>query len=335
MHIPDGFLSAPVSVACAALAAAGVGAAAARARTGAGGATGQGARTIALMGVTAAFVFAAQMLNFPVGGGTSGHLIGGVLAAVLLGPSAAVIVMTAVLVLQCLVFGDGGLLALGANVLNMAVIDPLVGFAVYRVIAGRAAPHAPREARRLAGAAFASWAATVVAAATCAGELALSQVGAPAVVLPAMVGVHALIGLGEALITALVLATVMRLRPELLLGGAGAPLPASRVGPIVVLGLTASLSLGLFVSPFACRWPDGLERVVERLGIEPSRAVFTAPAPLRGYAVPGFAGALQTTSLAALAGTLLVFGLCVAVGFWLAPRRATRDEPAVTRASRP
>jgi cobalt/nickel transport system permease protein len=315
MHIPDGLLSAPVSIACAALAVPAVGAAAVRARARAS------ARAAALLGVTAAFVFAAQMINFPVAGGTSGHLVGGVLAAVLLGPSAAVVVMTAVLALQCLVFGDGGLLALGANVLNMAVVNPLVGYAVYRVMAGRRARARSSHARRITSAAFAGWAATVVSAATCAGELVLSRVAAPSVVFCAMAGVHAVIGVGEALITAVVLATVMRLRPDL------ADRAPSSLGPrrpvaIAILGLAASAALGLFVSPFACPWPDGLERVVERLGIEPSRAILTAPAPLRGYAIPGLPAGSSSTTLAALAGTLLVFACCVVVGVWLAPRRS-------------
>ncbi|MGH7269270.1 MAG: energy-coupling factor ABC transporter permease, partial [Polyangiaceae bacterium] len=144
MHIPDGFLSAPVSVACAALSVGWVGAASVRTRA------LLRSRAVATMGVTAAFVFAAQMLNFPVAGGTSGHLIGGVLAAVLLGPSAAVIVLSSVLVMQCLVFGDGGLLALGANILNMGIIQPLVGFAIYRIIVFRGAPGGGRrDARRV------------------------------------------------------------------------------------------------------------------------------------------------------------------------------------------
>src|SRR3984957_2569561 len=133
MHIPDGLLSTPVSLACAGLSVVAVGAATARSRF------ASESRHVALMGMAAAFVFAAQLLNFPVAGGTSGHLIGGVLAAVLLGPSAAVVAMTAVLILQCLVFGDGGLMALGANVLNMAVIQPLVGITIYAVVSGRAA----------------------------------------------------------------------------------------------------------------------------------------------------------------------------------------------------
>ena len=270
MHIPDGLLSGPVAAACGLLSAAAVGIACAHARK------GFGSRRAATIGMTAAFVFAAQMLNFPIAGGTSGHLIGGVLAAVLVGPGAAVLVMTSVLVLQCLVFADGGLLAMGANILNMAVLHPLVGFVLYRVIAGGSGV---RGVRGIAGVAFGSWVATVVAAAACAGELSLSDVAAPAIVLSAMTGVHAVIGFGEALIASFVVTAVMRLRPDLLR-------PAASPGSVrpslsdVLLGLPASLALALFVSPFACTWPDGLERVVERLGVEPSRAKLSLPAPL-------------------------------------------------------
>ncbi|MGD0677821.1 MAG: energy-coupling factor ABC transporter permease [Polyangiaceae bacterium] len=320
MHIPDGLLSPPVAIACAALSAGAVAGAAAKI-----GAR-KNARAIARTGVTAAFVFAAQMLSFPVAGGTSGHLIGGVLAAVLLGPSSAVLAMTAVLVLQCLAFGDGGLLSLGANVLNMAVVHPLVGFAAYRVVAGRARNTPLGQSRRIAAVAFGSWLATVVAAATCAGELTLSRIVAPAAALPAMLGVHAVVGLGEALISAFVLATVIRLRPEMLVRSGRADLPRAPFSASLAMGLATSLSLALFVSPFACTWPDGLERVVEHLGIQPSAASFTFASPLRGYAVPWISGAVPSAAAAAAFGTLLVFGLCVGVGLCLAPGR--RPPPA-------
>lgn len=314
MHIPDGFLSAPVAVASATLSVAAVAAGARRSHA------LLGSRAVARMGVTAAFVFAAQLINFPVAGGTSGHLVGGVLAAVLLGPSAAVIVMTAVLTMQCLVFGDGGLLSLGANILNMGVIHPIVGFAVYQVVVGLPSGRRPGDVRRVAAVAFASWVATIVAAATCAGELALSGVAAPGFVLLAMVGVHLAIGLGEALITALVVASILRLDRALLeRPRAAAPLSSSTV---VVLGLAAALGVALFLSPFACPWPDGLERVVARLGVEPARARVSLPVPLRDYTIPGLTGSLWAPSLAAAAGTLLVFGLCCAIAFWLVPRRA-------------
>jgi cobalt/nickel transport system permease protein len=319
MHLPDGFLSTPVAVACATLAVAGVGAAGSRSRA------LLGSRAVPQMGVTAAFIFAAQMINFPVAGGTSGHLVGGTLAAVLLGPSAAVVAMTAVLVMQCFVFGDGGLLALGANVLNMGVLHPIVGFAVYRVLIGRAAPGTPTSrarsarppsaARRIGSLAFASWVATVVASAACAGELALSRVAAPGVVFSAMVAIHIAIGLGEAVIAALVLAAVLRLRPEVL--QRSGPRPSAGSGSIAVLGLATSLGLALFLSPFACKWPDGLERLAQNVGLEPRQAQLTS-APLRDYLIPGVKSSLLATSLAAAAGTLLVFGLSFALGAWLA-----------------
>jgi cobalt/nickel transport system permease protein len=321
MHIPDGLLSAPVSVACATLSALAIGTAAARSRA------RLGSRAVAMLGVTGAFVFAAQMLNFPVVGGTSAHLIGGALAAVLLGPSAAVVVMTAVLVLQCLAFGDGGLLSLGANALNMAVVHPLVGYAAYRVIV-RVSAREPRPGWQIAGAAFGAWVATIAGAAVCAGEIVLSRIGAPAVVLVAMVGVHAAIGVGEAVVTALVLSSVLRVRPELVNSVAHAPVAR---GTATALGLAASLALALFVSPFACAWPDFLERLASRLGAEPSRAHIVFVAPMDGYAVHGIRGHAWSTSLAALAGTLLVFGLCCGLGWWLSPRpRAASDRAIVT-----
>lgn len=124
-----------------------------------------------LIGLAAAFVFAAQMLNFPVAGGTSGHLIGGVLAAVLLGPSAAVVVLSSVLILQCLLFVDGGLTALGANIFSMALVAPVIGYGVYFVVR-RAGGEGLRG--RLLATGFAAWCSTVAASVVCAGELAAS-----------------------------------------------------------------------------------------------------------------------------------------------------------------
>lgn len=322
MHIPDGLLSTPVSLACAGLSVVAVGAATARSRF------ASESRHVALMGMAAAFVFAAQLLNFPVAGGTSGHLIGGVLAAVLLGPSAAVVAMTAVLILQCLVFGDGGLMALGANVLNMAVIQPLVGITIYAVVSGRAGGTGRvHPVRRVAAATFASWIATLVAAAACAGELALSRVVTPGIVLPAMLAVHAAIGLGEGLITALVLSTILRLRPELLERRVGREPAAGRAVSLALLGLVASLALALFVSPFACTWPDGLERVAERLGLEPASVRLPFDAPLRSYALPSLPRSPWSLSMAAAIGTLLAFAICVVLGVLLAPRAPEAPAP--------
>ncbi len=324
MHIPDGFLSAPVAIACAALSAAAVGAAAGRSRA------SLGPRAVATAGVTAAFVFAAQMLAFPVAGGTSGHLLGGALAAVLVGPSMAVVVMTAVLAVQCLVFGDGGLLALGANVLDMGVVQPLVGYAIVRLLAPRG-PRAWRGPLPIAAVAFASWAATVAAAATCAGELALSRVAAPGLILSAVGGVYALIGVAEGAIGALVIAALMRLRPDVLDRARSAREPARA---IIVPGLAAALALALFVSPFACTWPEGLERAMARLGVHPAGARVVA-APLGDYAVPGLGAGAPSTAAAALIGIALVFAASVGLGVWLSPQRAHRQRSAPSLGSVP
>ncbi|MGQ9572034.1 MAG: energy-coupling factor ABC transporter permease [Dehalococcoidia bacterium] len=208
MHIPDGFVSGPVAGAGFALAGVAIGFAVWRAsRT-------LGERFVPLMGVMAAFIFAAQMMNFPVAGGTSGHLVGGALAAILLGPWAAMIVMTSVVGVQALVFQDGGLAALGANVFNMAVVACLVGYVVYTGL-NRLSHLAPWV--RYAAVFAAAWFAVEVAAIACSIQLALSDTSPLSVALPAMVGVHAAIGVGEGLITVAAVAFVSATRPDLLL----------------------------------------------------------------------------------------------------------------------
>lgn len=319
MHIPDGFLDAKTAVASGALATAGLGLALAGVRR------TVSPRRIPLIGLAAAFVFAAQMLNFPVAGGTSGHLIGAVLAAVLLGPSAAVLVMSAVLILQCLMFADGGVTALGANVFNMALVATGVGYGVYR-LAARAAGGSLRA--RLFATAFAAWCSTVAGAVTCAGQLALSHTVAWRVALPAMAGVHMLIGLGEALITTLVVAAVARVRPELLAEGA-APPSRRGYGLLAAQGMVVALGLVVFVAPFASGWPDGLERVADALGF--GRRATTAPlvpAPLAGYGVRGLASGRLPTILAGSVGTLLAFALAWLLALLLTPRARAARGPA-------
>lgn len=169
-------------------------------------------RAIPMMGVMAAFVFAAQMFNFQVAGGTSGHLLGGVLVAVLLGPWAGTLVMACVIAVQALVFQDGGLVVMGANIFNMGVIGTLGGYALYRALCGLLGGE--RRAR-IPAAGIAAWASVVVAAAATAVELALSGTSPLSIALPAMVGVHVLIGVGEALITMAALAFIGVTRPDL------------------------------------------------------------------------------------------------------------------------
>ncbi len=207
LHAPDGFFSVPVALAMWVIAIVVIAISVRK--------TSEhfDERAIPLMGVTAAFVFAAQMINFPVVGGTSGHLLGAVLAAVLLGPWAGTLVMTSVIAVQSLLFQDGGLLAMGANIVNMGLIGTIGGYAIYRATARLLGG----EARgRLPAAAIAAWCAVMLGAAVTSFELALSGTTTLAVVLPAMLGTHALIGIGEALITVGALALVTGARPDLL-----------------------------------------------------------------------------------------------------------------------
>lgn len=318
MHIPDGFLDGKTAVATAVVSLAGVGFALREAGR------RLPPRRVPLLGLTAAFIFAAQMLNFPVLGGTSGHLMGAVLVAALLGPAAAVVVMTAVLLVQCFLFADGGVLALGANVLNMALVAPLAGYALYAALRRLL----PGERGRLVAVAVAAWGSTLLAAMVCAGELAWSGTVRWAAAFPAMTGVHLLIGLGEGAITTLVIVAIRRARPELLPDAAPLESRAGGRGALVY-GLLLSAALALFVAPFACPWPDGLESVAARLGFD--RAALTAPllaAPLADYRVPGLPAPGLATALAGLLGTLIVFGLALALARALHPRGA--GAPAAT-----
>ena len=206
MHIPDGFLSLPVYSGFWAAAIGFLGASLKKTRE------SLGERFIPLMAVSASFIFAAQMLNFPVLGGTSGHLIGGVLAAVLLGPYAGIIVLALVLIIQCFVFQDGGITALGANIFNMAVVGAGLGYLIYDFIRRRM----PGRRWRLAGVFIASWLSVIAASAVCALQLALSGTAPFHIVFGSMVFVHVFIGLGEGLITSLVVSFILKVRPDLL-----------------------------------------------------------------------------------------------------------------------
>ena len=207
MHIPDGFLNLTTAATTYVAAGGSVAYAARRANA------ELGERQVPLMGVSAAFIFAAQMLNFHVVGGTSGHLLGGALVAILLGPWPGMLVMTSVLAVQALLFQDGGLLALGANVLNMAVLAVLVGHVTYQGLMRLLG----RGRLGLYAAGFvAGWLSVVIAALAAAAELAVSGTVAWGVVLPAMAGVHALIGIGEGLITVGVLIFLSLAWPDLL-----------------------------------------------------------------------------------------------------------------------
>lgn len=206
MHIPDGFLDTKTWVGMGGISTIFIGIAVRKANK------KISEKHIPLLGVMAAFVFAAQMFNFPIGGGTSGHFMGAALIAILLGPWASVLIMTTVLTVQCLVFQDGGVTALGANIFNMGVVGGFFGYYISAII-----QRSVQNTRGfLAGGFIAAWCSLVMSAVCCALELAVSGTAPLRIVLPAMAGIHAIIGVGEGLITIATLSLLARVRPDLL-----------------------------------------------------------------------------------------------------------------------
>lgn len=207
LHAPDGFLSTPIAAVMWLVTVLALAVAVRRADA------NLDEKAVPLMGVMAAFVFAAQMFNFQVAGGTSGHLMGGVLVAVLLGPWAGTLVMACVIAVQALVFQDGGLVVMGANIFNMGVVGTFGGYLLYRVLA---TVLGGEKRARLPAAAIAAWLSVVIAAVLVSFQLALSDTTSLRVALPAMVGVHALIGIGEAVITVAALSFIAATRGDLI-----------------------------------------------------------------------------------------------------------------------
>lgn len=306
MHIPDGVLDPRVTVATSVAAAGGL--AWALRRVG----DRHQDRAVVLMGSMAAFVFAAQMVNFPLGPlSISGHLMGGVLAAALVGPWAGAVVIAAVLLVQCFLFGDGGLTALGANFLNMGLVGSVLGFAIYdplrRAIGGRAGV--------LVGAMAAAWFSVILASGAFAIELAASGRGFRFLdVLSWMALVHAGIGVGEAVITGLVLRSLLLTRPDLI-EGAGSdlgpdPAPCAGWFRTGLAGLGVALAVAIFVSPWASEHADGLETVGDWLRFLPQGDHAIVHAPIPDYALPGLpGGAALATAAAGAVGTMVVFGV--------------------------
>jgi cobalt/nickel transport system permease protein len=310
LHVPDGFLSTPVSVVGWLLAILAIAYALRQTRH------QLGERQVPLLGVMAAFIFAAQAINFPVAGGTSGHLLGGALAAIVLGPWAAVLVMTAVIGLQALIFQDGGLLVMGWNIVNMGVLTAFTGYLVYNLIE-RLMGKAP--ASLLVAGAVGAWLSVEVSAIATALQLAVSGTSPLSVALPAMAGVHAIIGIGEALITIGALALMARTRPDLLELGAAAS--GRRSAAWVAIGLVISLVVAVF-SFAASPEPDGLERVAEDAGFL-DHALDPVYNILPDYTIPFIADERLSGILAVVLGTLLVFGLAFWIGRTLRSEKAT------------
>jgi cobalt/nickel transport system permease protein len=296
LHIPDGFLSTPVALVGWVLTIAAIAYALRQTR-------GQlGDKQIPLMGVLAAFIFAAQAINFPVAGGTSGHLLGGTLAAIIMGPWAAVLIMTAVIAIQGLVFQDGGLIAMGFNILNMGILTAFTGHFIYSWL--RRTMGEGRNSLIVAGA-VGAWISVMLGAVATAVELAISGTSPLGVALPAMAGVHALIGIGEALITVGALVFIYATRPDLLNIGKEAPSQSSANWVAVGLGIAVVVAIFSFA---ASPDPDGLERVAENSGFL-NQAMDPFYNLLPDYTIPFIGDPMVSGILAVVLGTLIVFGV--------------------------
>jgi len=310
MHIPDGFLSVPVSLVCWVVSIAVI--AVALRQT----SHTLGERQVPLMGVLAAAIFAGQMLNFSVTGGTSGHLLGAALATILLGPWPAVLVMTTVVSVQAILFQDGGLLALGANIFNMAVIGVFVSYAVYTLL--QRALGGKQWGLYVSGFA-AAWLSIVIASLACALELALSGTSPANIAVPAMAAIHAMIGLGEGLITVGALALIAAARPDLL--NREKKSTGSEKG-MVLGGIAIAVALAV-LSPLASSHPDGLEWVAEQHGfIDAARDAVYRIIP--DYTMPGISNTALATIAAGVMGVIIVF--FVSYGIARAETQAVRQE---------
>ncbi|MFF5013510.1 energy-coupling factor ABC transporter permease [Streptomyces sp. NPDC001165] len=339
MHVPDGFIDAPAS------AVTGVVAAGALAVSLRGARRELDERTAPLAGLVAAFIFAVQMLNFPVAAGTSGHLLGGALAAILVGPYTGVLCVSVVLLMQGVLFADGGLTALGVNITDMAIVTTVVSYAVFRALLAVL----PRKRRSVTVASFVAALVSVPAAAV-AFTLMYAVGGTTDVaigkVATAMIGVHVLIGIGEAVITALTVSAVIAVRPDLVHGARGlqqrlklrvngtlvdAPAPTAPVAArtsrrtLWISGLVASLVLAGFVSFYASADPDGLEKVARDQGIDKrTEQHAAADSPLAGYGVKDVSNARLSGGVAGVIGV----GVTVVAGstvFWAVRRRRGAD----------
>jgi cobalt/nickel transport system permease protein len=297
LHIPDGFLNLVISLIFWALTVASVSVAISKTNK------ALGEKQVPLMGIMAAFIFAAQMLNFPVAGGTSGHFLGGALAAIVLGPWAGILVLTAVIALQALLFQDGGLLVMGANIFNMGILTAMIGFGLYRSVLNA------NKTTRMAVAGLAAWLSTMASALITALQLWLSGTSTLQIVIPSMLGVHALIGIGEAIITVAALGFILQARPDLLesksmaeKGGKG----------WIYAGVVISI-LAVLISPFASGDPDGLERVAEDIGFL-DRGIDAPYQILPDYTVPFLGETALSTVVAGIVGAMVALGFMILLG---------------------
>jgi cobalt/nickel transport system permease protein len=288
-------------------------------------------RQLPLAGISAAFIFAAQMFNFPVASGTTGHLLGGALAAVLLGPATGALVVAVVVVVQALLFADGGLSALGYNTFNMAIVPAFGGYAAYLLFRRLL----PQNRGGVVGAAGLAAAVSVVLSSIAFSLQWLFGASAPVAfdtVFSAMVGVHTLIGIGEGILTAMVVAAVVASRPDLVTGARDLDLATLRgseripTRTFVIGGVLAALLFATVVSQFAVDNPDGLERVAIDEGFEDQATDHALDNSIfADYATSGVENETLSLAIAGVTGTLLT--LAVGLGLFAAARGTTGSRP--------
>jgi len=298
MHIPSSMLNGQICPVTAFMSAAGVATAAVRAFF-----AGKKPNAAKFAAITA-LIFAGQMMNFPIKDGTSGHLLGGMIAVALLGVPFATLSIALVVTIQCLVFSDGGFSVLGANIFNMAILGTAVAGMIYNFLFRK---FSEKEPQRLIGLGLVSWLSIILASFGCSLELGIAGTIPFSKVIGAMISTHALIGIGEALITV-----------ALYLVLASKPVQASErrsAGvPLIASGIIAAL-----LSPFASGFPDGLEWVAEKYQfLHESAPAFVGPLP--DYTIPAISNEVLTTGLAGLIGVAITFAIA-----WAAAKLISRN----------
>jgi cobalt/nickel transport system permease protein len=285
MHIPNEMINGPLCPITAVMSIAGLSLAVLSAKKEKGNSS-----SLRFAAITA-FIFAAQMINFPITNGTSGHFLGAALAVSLLGLPLGILAMALVATLQCIFFADGGLQVLGANILNMAIVAPSIAYCVLR----------PASQFKLSRLGIASALSIIGAALFCSLELAVSKTTSLTLMLPAMLGIHALIGIAEALLTCAAYLLLKNEKYSALLAGSSA------------------LFLAGIFSPFASAFPDGLEAVAHRFNfLSESPSLF--PHPFVDYSVTFIANPILSTSIAGLIGISMTFLFSLSVGKGLLPQ---------------
>jgi cobalt/nickel transport system permease protein len=307
VHIPDGFLSVPV---WAALDAAAIPAVAIAARRAQNDLETPASSRIPLLGVMGAFVFAAQMINFPVGLGTSGHLVGGALLSIAVGPAAASVVLTAILILQAFVFQDGGIIALGANTFNMAIAGVVAGYVPYRLWGQGTANNKLRSSAIFASGFF----SVLVSGWLALTELLISGMPVPRKLIWVSLAVFLVSGVLEGAITVTVVRSIEKLNPAWV---RNMPAVGSRAFAAAALAIGVLILAGAGIASAA---PDAIQQLAIQSGIDTAKVWMSAP--LADYQLAALGSDWARKASAGLVGLMLIFGVCLLIGRMITRQRS-------------